>query len=62
MKTKFSVAQLSDWKSYEEVRLDGAYNMFDPRAREAAGLSRDEYLFVMQNYSELKEAFEKGQQ
>lgn len=37
----------------------GALNMFSPQAREATGLSREAYLFVMENYSELRAANEK---
>lgn len=57
MKT-FTEQQLADWEDYEDVRQDGSWNMFDPRAREATGLSRDRYLFVLRNYSELKAAVE----
>lgn len=52
----FAKRQLNQFKSYERVRKDGHYNMFDSRARLATGLTKDEYLFVMENYSELKEA------
>jgi hypothetical protein len=30
--------------------------MFDSRARLASGLTKEEYLFVMENYRELKDA------
>jgi hypothetical protein len=56
---KFTPQQISDWEDYEEVRSEGAYNMFDPMAREATGLDREEYSFVMKNYSELKKAAEE---
>jgi hypothetical protein len=32
--------------------------MFDSRARLSSGLTKEEYLFVMENYSALKEATE----
>lgn len=51
----FTDEQLSDWRDYEDIRQSGAYNMFDPRARAATGIPRDRYLFVMTNYSALKE-------
>ena len=38
---------------YEIVRQQGFYNMFDPKARQLTGLSKDNYLFVMKNYSRL---------
>lgn len=58
-KQNFTTEDLIDFKDYEEVRLSGRYNMFDPRARRATGLSSERYCFVMKNYSELKEAAEQ---
>jgi hypothetical protein len=54
----YTPAQLADWKRYEKVRASGKYNMFDPRARDKTNLDRDEYLFVMKHYAELREAVE----
>jgi hypothetical protein len=54
----YTKQQINNYKSYESIRKAGLYNMFDSRARTAAGLTKDEYLFVMENYSELKEASE----
>jgi len=56
----FTKQQLQDWQDYEEVRSGGRWNMFDPRARKATGLSADEYKFVMKNYVALKEAALEG--
>ena len=53
--TGFTSEQLADWKRYEHARKDGTWNMFDPHARAATGLSRDRYLFVMRNYVGLRE-------
>ena len=55
-KTTFTKKQINNYKSYEIVRKTGAYNMFSSQARLSTGLTKDEYLFVMENYSELKEA------
>lgn len=57
----FTEKQLSDWREFEEVRQSGAYNMFDPRARRATGLTGDEYSFAMRNYSKLKAAATKSE-
>lgn len=57
--TKFSKKQIQDWKAYESVRAVGLYNMFDSRARALTGLNRDDYFFVMKNFSELKEQASK---
>jgi len=53
---QFTKEQLTDWKAYERVRSGGRYNMFDPRARQATGMSGERYSFTMTNYSALKEA------
>ena len=52
---KFTKQQIKDWHKYEIVRLDGTWNMYAPNARYATGLSEDRYLFVLHNYSELKD-------
>ena len=54
----YTKRQINQFKSYEIIRKSGTYNMFDSRARLASGLTKDEYLFVMENYSELKDASE----
>jgi len=56
MKNKFTTKEINNYKSYEIVRKSGAYNMFSSQARLSSGLTKDEYLFVMENYAELKEA------
>ena len=53
---QFTKKQLLDYRDYESVRQEGKYNMFDPNARALTGLTKEEYRFVMNNYSELKEA------
>jgi hypothetical protein len=58
--TKFTHQELENFKAYEEVRAGGAYNMFDPRARQLTGLSRADYGFVMDNYSALKAQIKKN--
>lgn len=51
---KFTETQIQDFLVYEDVRQGGRWNMFDPSARIATGLSRERYFFVMKNYSDLK--------
>ena len=54
----YSEEQLEDmFNRYENVRVWGQFNMFDPRAIECTGLTKSEYLYVMENYSELKDRF-----
>ena len=57
----FTPQQVRDWRAYERARVNGRYNMFTDAARRLAGLNRDEYYFVMDHYSELKEAAERNQ-
>ena len=56
---EFTNQQLQNFKKYVRVQMGGRYNMFDPRARAATGLDKDEYVFVMENYDKLKEASKK---
>lgn len=46
--------RLDDWMKYEKVRASGKFNMFDPRARQATGLSRERYSYVLWQYETLK--------
>ena len=54
---QFTEQQLKDYSSYEVVRLSGKYNMFDPSALWATGLEDEAYMFVMDNFRALKEAY-----
>lgn len=56
--TTFTPQQLENWRAYESVRDEGNWNMWAPQARQATGLDKAEYLFVMQNFSALKKAAE----
>ncbi len=56
---EFTNQQLQNFKKYVRVQMGGRYNMFDPRARAATGMDKDEYIFVMENYDALKKASEK---
>ena len=54
----FTAKQLQDFKAYRKVQMGGKYNMFDPRAVRATGLSESEYCVVLKNYVKLREAAE----
>jgi hypothetical protein len=57
MKPKtFTEQEIKNWQAYEIVRAEGSYNMFDPRARELTGLSKADFAYCMDNYSELRDA------
>ena len=51
----------SKFSEYRDVQDSGMFNMFDPRAREATTLSRSEWIYILKNYSELKEKYEGGE-
>ena len=46
------------WESYRWVQKGGLYNMFDPNAREMTELTKNEWLYIMKNYSELETKYE----
>jgi hypothetical protein len=48
--------KIANFRAYEKVRAEGKYNMFDPRAIAASGLSKEDYIDVMKNYAEYREA------
>lgn len=56
MKAKF--------EAYLRVQEIGAYNMFDPRARDLAQelceeeISKGDWVYIIKNYSELKEQYD----
>tara|TARA_R100000353_G_scaffold134600_1_gene95477 strand:+ start:617 stop:826 length:210 start_codon:yes stop_codon:yes gene_type:complete len=47
-----------DFEAYEGVRRSGMVNMFDPMARELAGLDKKTFINIMKDYDYLKEKFE----
>jgi hypothetical protein len=56
----FTAKQLQDFKAYRKVQLGGKFNMFDPRATRATGLSESDYIFVLKNYIALRKEIESG--
>jgi hypothetical protein len=54
---KFTKEELENWKKYERVRKEGKWNMFDVNAQVATGLSKEEFVFCMKNYTELKKEY-----
>ena len=47
-----------DFEAYEGVRRSGMVNMFDPMARELAGLDKKTFINIMKDYDYLKQKFE----
>lgn len=42
---------------YELVRLNGKYNMLDEQARNLTGLSKEDYIFIIEHYTELMKQY-----
>ena len=55
MNNRFSDRDIVDWRNYERIRLTGKFNMFDPRAREIVGLSKERYIFILEHYSNIQD-------
>ena len=49
------------FSQYRDIQDSGMFNMYDPRAREMTSLSRSEWIYILKNYSELKEKYEGGE-
>ena len=49
----------AQWEAYRIIENMGLYNMFSPEAIRDSGLDKDTYLFIMENYDELHDEFEK---
>ena len=49
-----------DFRAFAEVRKSGLYNMFDPRAREMTHLSREQWVAIMEQYSELENKYKEN--
>ena len=43
---------------YLDVQKSGQFNMFDVRAREAADLTKEQFLIIIDNYDELTDKYE----
>ena len=52
----FTERQIEAWREFEEVRQSGAVNMMMPQVRDLCGISREEHMFILENYSELESA------
>lgn len=45
------------FEQYLEVQNNGLYNMLDPRAREMTDLTKDEWIYIIENYNELSKKY-----
>ena len=58
MKMKVSKEQ---FQQYRDVQDSGMFNMFDPSARACTDLTKNEWISILKNYSELKAEYEGGE-
>lgn len=56
--TRYTARQLEAWRSFEEVRQSGEYNMMSPHVMDAAGITREEHLLCITQYGALRAAAE----
>jgi len=56
--SKFTQEQLDNFAAYVRVQQTNRWNMLDPRARQSAGMSREDWLFCIEHYEELEAASE----
>tara|TARA_R100000781_G_scaffold82430_1_gene50775 strand:- start:210 stop:377 length:168 start_codon:yes stop_codon:yes gene_type:complete len=47
-----------EFAQYRDVQDSGMFNMFSPQAREMTTLSKDKWLYILKNYSELRKEYE----
>lgn len=45
------------YESYEDIRIEGKYNMFSREAQICSGLTEEKYKYVMEHYTELRNKF-----
>ena len=58
MTTKQVTITKEQFEKYLKVQNSGRFNMFDPRARQAAGLDKEQFMAIISNYNELTKQFE----
>ena len=59
---KFTKAQMAQFDRFVQVQKSGRHNMLSPLAGAAAGISKEEHAFILENYSSMerqKEGIEK---
>lgn len=56
---KFDDKTIRNFELYLNLQKSGEINMVSARVRDVLGISKDEHLFIMNNYSELLEAYNK---
>ena len=48
------------FEDYRSIQDSGMFNMFDPNARACTDLSKNEWMTIIENYDELSDKYEGG--
>jgi hypothetical protein len=56
MSAEVQVTQ-EDFQAYVDVQEEGLFNMLAPQARELTGLSKEKYMYIINNYGKLVDEF-----
>lgn len=56
---QFTRKQLRQWRLFEDFRQTGMYNMAHPNMQVLMTVSKEEHLFIIKHYAELKVAYEE---
>ena len=54
------IIERDEFLAFAEVRKSGEYNMFDPKARQVAGLSKEKWFEIVRQHNQLHEKY-KGE-
>lgn len=61
MSQTFTPAQMKQFMAFWKVRKAGRYNMASPQAADAAGLDKEEHIFILKNFMAMRvQAVEEG--
>ena len=59
-KDKLTSITEEEFECYLRVQKSGRYNMFDPLAVNATGLSKEKYAYILEKYSDLMIEYTKA--
>ena len=58
-KPRYTDQEILNWHAFEKVRAEGRFNMImDLDAVKKSGLTRDDYMHVIANYSNMRDQIE----
>ena len=48
----------AEWNEYRAIQDSGMFNMFSPDARAMTDISKDKWLYIIKNYSQLRKEYD----